>query len=89
MSLAWSTRIALARQRGRFNASDWRDGTCWHTCSVSEHAPSFGRDMFGAPIDPTLRSLGIEFSLAVKANDFLKARAMNDAIETYSRQKQL
>lgn len=80
----WSTRIALAKQRGRFNGADWRDGTAWCDCAVAEQFPEFERDENGMPLDTHLQELGVDFALAVKADEFDEARDVLNKLEHYA-----
>ena len=81
-TLPWRTRIALAKQRGRFNQNDWRDGTAWCSCAVAEQGERAGeRGYNGKPLDSKLYELGIVFSLAIKADDFDSASHALEQIE--------
>jgi len=76
----WHKRIDAAEKRGRFTEDDKHRADNWVTCACGEQDKRIPRFM-GEPTDEGLQHLGYQFSGAIGATDFGKARTTLARIE--------
>jgi len=78
----WDTRIAEARERGRFTVEDRELSREWFTCACGEQDERIGLDDVGAPVDQNLSDWGQQFHHEVFFNHFKNAGRILRRIES-------
>ena len=81
----WDLRIRAAEARGSFTEDDRRRATDWVTCACGQQDPRIPRYESGGPVDEQLDTFGLDFAMAVRADNMAGARSLLAKIESRAR----